>query len=73
MKDVKTLVVDLTRNRMIFGVWDVKRHLFPAKFPHSLILHYACRSLLTENNGKNNTTAVRLCAVFVFLGGETKD
>ena len=36
-----------------------------AKFPHSPILHYACRSLLTENNGKNNTTAVGLCAVFV--------
>ena len=27
-----------------------------AKFPHSLILYYACRSLLTENNVKNNTT-----------------
>ena len=27
-----------------------------AKFPHSPILHYACRSLLTENNVKNNTT-----------------
>ena len=36
-----------------------------AKFPHSPILHYTCRSLLTENNGKNNATAVGLCAVFV--------
>ena len=37
-----------------------------AKFPHSPILHYACRSSrLTENNGKNNTTTVGLCAVFV--------
>ena len=36
-----------------------------AKFPHSPILDYACWSLLTENNGKNNTTAVGLCAVFV--------
>ena len=36
-----------------------------AKFPHSPILHYACRSLLTENNGKNNAIAVGLCAVFV--------
>ena len=30
--------------------------LFLAKFPHSAILYYACRSLLTENNVKNNTT-----------------
>ena len=37
-----------------------------AKFPHSPILHYACRSLLTENNyGKNNAIAMGLCAVFV--------
>ena len=36
-----------------------------AKFPHSTILHYTCRLLLTENNGKNNVIAVRLCAVFV--------
>ena len=36
-----------------------------AKFPHSPILQYARRSLLTENNGKNNATAVGLCAVFV--------
>ena len=38
-----------------------------AKFPHSPILHmhYACRSLLTENNSKNNATGVELCAVFV--------
>ena len=35
-----------------------------AKFPHSPILYYACRSLLTENNVKNNATAVGLCAVF---------
>ena len=27
-----------------------------AKFPHSPILNYTCRLLLTENNGKNNTT-----------------
>ena len=26
-----------------------------AKFPHNPILHYACSSLLTENNGKSNT------------------
>ena len=38
-----------------------------AKFPHNPILHYACRSLLTENNVENN-------ALFLlFLGGETKD
>ena len=36
-----------------------------AKFPHSPILHYAYRSLLTENNGKNNARAVGLCTVFV--------
>ena len=36
-----------------------------AKFPHSPILHYACRLLSTENNGKNNATAVELCTVFV--------
>ena len=36
-----------------------------AKFPHSSILHYACRSLLTENNGKNNAIAMGLCAVLV--------
>ena len=30
----------------------------------SPILHYACRSLLTENNDKNNATAVGLCTVF---------
>ena len=35
--------------------------LFPAKFPHSPILHYVCRSLLTENN--DNATAVGLCTV----------
>ena len=45
-----------------------------AKFPHSPILHYACRSLLTENNSKNNATVVGLCAFFLlFLGGEKKD
>ena len=36
-----------------------------AKFPHSPILHYTCRLLLTENNGKNNVIAVGLCTVFV--------
>ena len=36
-----------------------------AKFPHSPILYYACRSLLTENNEKNNATAAGLCTVFV--------
>ena len=35
-----------------------------AKLPHSYILHCACRSLLTENNGKNNTTAVGVYALF---------
>ena len=35
-----------------------------AKFPHSPILHYACGSLLTENNVKNNATAVGLYAGF---------
>ena len=35
------------------------------KFPHSPILHYACRSLLMENNRKNNAIAMGLCAVFV--------
>ena len=39
--------------------------LLRAKFPHSFILHYACRSLLTENNHKNNAIAMGLCAVFV--------
>ena len=39
---------------------------FRAKFPRSPILHYACTSLSTENNGKNNATAIILCAVFVF-------
>ena len=43
------------------------------KFPHSPILHYACRSLLTENNGKNNATAVKVCAVFVVSWWENKD
>ena len=38
-----------------------------AKFPHSPILHYACRSLLTENNGKNNAIAVGVCVVFVVI------
>ena len=28
-----------------------------AKFPHSPILHYACRSLLMESHGKNNAIA----------------
>ena len=28
------------------------------------ILHYACTSLLKENNGKNNVIAMELCAVF---------
>ena len=36
-----------------------------AKFPYNPIHHYACRSLLTENNGKNNAIAMGLCAVFV--------
>ena len=35
------------------------------KFPHNPILYYACRSLLTENNDKNNATAMGLCAAFV--------
>ena len=35
-----------------------------AKFPHSAILHDACRLLLTENNGKNNAIAMEVCAVF---------
>ena len=44
----------------------------PAKFPHSPILHYVCRSLLTENNDKNYATAVGLCTVkLYFSGGET--
>ena len=34
-------------------------------FPHNPILHYACRALLTESNGKNNSTVVGLCAFFV--------
>ena len=38
---------------------------FVAKFPHSSILHYACRSLLTENNDKNNAIAMGLCAFFI--------
>ena len=38
-----------------------------AKFPHSPIYYYACRSLLTENNNKNNATAVKICAVFVLF------
>ena len=38
---------------------------YMAKFPHSPVLHYACRSFVTENNGKNNATAVDLCTVFV--------
>ena len=44
----------------------------PAKIPHSPILHYACRSLLTENNGKHNATAVGLCAVFVVSWWQNK-
>ena len=36
-----------------------------AKFPHSPILHYACRSLLTENNDKYTALAMGLCAGFV--------
>ena len=44
----------------------VKKLLQPlAEFPHSSILHYACRSLLTGNNGKNNAIAMGLCAVLV--------
>ena len=43
-----------------------------AKFPHSPIRHYACRSLLTENNGKNNATAVELCTVFVVFWWRNK-
>ena len=35
-----------------------------AIFPHSPVLHYACKSLLTENNDKNNAIAMGLCAVF---------
>ena len=42
-----------------------------AKFPHSPILHYACR--LTENNGKNNATAVRVCTVFVVSWWRNKE
>ena len=44
-----------------------REKVYRAKFPHSPILHYACRSLLTENNGKNNVTAVGLCAVVVVV------
>ena len=33
----------------------------------------ACRSLLMENNGRNNSTAVGLHAFLLFSGGETKD
>ena len=36
-----------------------------AKFPHSPILHYACRPLLTGDKNKNNATVVGLCDVFV--------
>ena len=55
----------MTRDLMMEQVWFYEYSQSLAKFPHSPILHYACRSLLTENNGKNNTKAVRLCAVFV--------
>ena len=43
----------------------VQMRVTSAKFPHSPILHYACRSFVTENNGKNNETAVELYTVFV--------
>ena len=36
-----------------------------AKFLHNPLLRYACRSLLTGNNGKNNAIAMELCTVFV--------
>ena len=45
---------------------------FWAKFPHSTILHYACRSLLTEINDKNNVTAVGLYALFVVSWWQNK-
>ena len=51
-------------------MYCLRRKQIWTKFPHSLILHSACGSLLTENKGKNNAMAIKLCAVFV---GETKD
>ena len=39
------------------------RKVVSAKFPHSPILHYVCRSLLTENNDENYATAVGLYTV----------
>ena len=36
-----------------------------AQFPHSPILRYARRSLLTANIDKDNAIAVGLCAVYV--------
>ena len=63
---------DIIRDRNV--IWSIKFKYNPvlfnfttvlAKFPHSPILHCACRSLLTENNGKKNASAVGLCAVFV--------
>ena len=65
------VVLSVTYETSIFLPLDSGRD-FMAKFPHSSILHYACRSLLTENNGKNNATVVGLCAVFVVFWWENK-
>ena len=61
---IKALNVSTMDGRTIF-VNFINEKTNWAKFPHSPILHYACRSLLTENNGKNNAIAMGLCAVFV--------
>ena len=47
--------------------------LIGAKFPHSPILHYACRSLLTEIMAKTMQQLWDYALFLLFLGGETKD
>ena len=51
-RDIEILLVVLS--------WVLKLTLkvWTARFAHSPMLHYACRSLLTENNGKNNAIAM---------------
>ena len=45
-----------------------------AKCSHNPTLHYVWRSLLWEDNGKNNTAAVGdHTFLTLFIGGETKD
>ena len=68
------ILVPTTRNDYILDFLDDEstRRQFLAKFPHSPILHYACRSLLTENNGKNIAIAMGQCAILVVFWWRNK-